>query len=104
MSTGQTLDERYPEHAKQTKIHDTSDTIYRFLQWAQEKGYDFGRTVTQRVAVFEGTEDTTAVYPAGGEELRKLLAGFFGIDLALIDAEKQQMVDDMRVLNTPKGS
>lgn len=102
-TTTPSLDEpRYPEHAKQAKILHLSQGIFDFLQFAQTEGVDFGRTVTERAAVFEGTEDITAVRPVEGPELRALLAKHFGIDMNVIEDEKRQMLDDMRAMNAPK--
>jgi hypothetical protein len=93
---------RYPEHDKQRAALREMDAIRTFVEFAQEKGIHFGRTVTTRVAVFEGTEDCTAVQPVQGEPLTKLICEHFGIDLAKIHAEKDQMVADMAALNAPK--
>lgn len=102
-TTTLSLDERYPEHAKQAKIKERSQAVYDFLQWAAyEKGHQFGRVVTERVAVFEGTEDVTSLAPAEGMALKRLLAEHFGIDLEKLNAEKLEMLDDMRALNAPK--
>jgi hypothetical protein len=99
--TSTDLDERYPEHAKQELVKEPSQAIGRFLDWARSKDYEFGRTTVERVAVFEGTEDVTALRPIEGQQLKALLAQHFGIDLAEIAAEKEQMVADMAALNTP---
>ncbi|MET7363210.1 hypothetical protein ABZS76_32900 [Streptomyces sp. NPDC005562] len=97
------IDERYPEHAKLSKISAMSQTIGEFLEFAGSQGIGFGRTVTDRVAVFEGTEDVTSVRQVGGSELQSLLAEFFAIDLNVIEDEKRQMLADMRAMNAPKG-
>lgn len=97
------LDERYPEQAKLSKVSALSQGIYDFLEFARSEGVDFGRTVVERVAVFEGTEDVTVVAPVEGEQLRKLMAKHFAIDLGALRAEKEQMIADMRSMNTPKG-
>lgn len=94
---------RYPEHDKQRQALKEMDAIRAFVEFAQEKGVDFGRTVTTRVAVFEGTEDCTAVQPVGGEPFTKLICEHFGIDRVKILAEKEQMIADMAALNAPKG-
>lgn len=101
-TTTPSLDERYPEHAKQRKIIDKSEAIHGFLEWARSRDLEFGRVVTDRVAVFEGTEDVTSLHPAEGMELKRLLADYFGLSLTTLDAEKEQMVDDLRAANTPQ--
>lgn len=97
------VEERYPEHAKQHKVIAQIEGIRAFLAFAEEKGVDFGETVTTRVAVFEGTEDCTAVQPVRGEKLTQMICDFYGIDRAKILAEKQQMIDDMAALNSGRG-
>lgn len=89
---------RYPEHEKRRRISDKSQAIYDFLMWAQDKGFEFGRTAVERVAVFEGTEDVTVLHPAEGRQLKQLLAEHFGIDLKRLEAEQEQMVADMAAL------
>ncbi|MEU9405555.1 hypothetical protein AB0E08_07610 [Streptomyces sp. NPDC048281] len=104
MSADATLDERYPEHAKQTKIKHLSQAIADFLEFADGKGVILGKEVVTRVAVFEGTEDCTAIEHIRGRRLTELLAEHFGIDLTKIGEEQHQMLLDMRDMNTPKGS
>lgn len=95
----------YPEHSKQREFLAQANTITRFLEWASEEhGFDFGRVITTRVAVFEGTEDVTTVQVASRTEITDLLAKHFGgIDLKAIGAEKEQMHLDMAALSQPKG-
>ncbi|MFE0490263.1 hypothetical protein [Streptomyces griseoaurantiacus] len=95
---------RYPEHDKLTKVKDKSQAVYDFLQFATKHGVDLGRTVTTRVAVFEGSEDCTAVQPVEGLQLQELLAKHFGVDLVKLDQEKERMIDELRALNTPEAS
>lgn len=97
------IEERYPEHAKQHKVVAQMDAIHAFLRFAQAKGIDFGETVTTRVAVFEGTEDCTAVQPVQGERLTRLICEYFGIDRSKILAEKERMIRDMAALNSGRG-
>ncbi|PPS89421.1 hypothetical protein [Streptomyces sp. MH60] len=94
---------RYPEHDKLTLVKDKSQAVFDFLESVGEKGIALGRTVVTRVAVFEGTEECTAVEPVEERRLQELLAGHFGVDLARLDEEKQQMLDDLVAMNAPKG-
>ena len=90
---------RYPEHDKLDQVKGKSQAIHGFLEWVREQGFEFGRTVIERKAVFEGTEDVTVLHPVGERQLKGLLAAHFGIDLAKLEAEKDEMVADMAALN-----
>lgn len=98
-----TLDERYPEHAKQHRIITQIDAIRDFVEFAREKGIEFGETVTTRAAVFEGTEECTAVQPVRGERLTLLICEHFEIDRSRILAEKEQMILDMAASSPRSG-
>lgn len=97
-----TLDERYPEHAKQHEVAALIEVIRDFTEFTQIKGIEFGETVTTRAAVFEGTEECTAVRTVRGEELTRLIYEHLGLDRAKILAEKEQMLHDMASLNSPR--
>jgi hypothetical protein len=112
------LDERYPEHAKLNKVKDQSQSIYNFLHWAEDKGYLFGREIpTEPETVSEGAnnmeryavsmanlaQDSTFFRQAGDSALYQLLAEHFGIDPVKLEAEKRQMLDDIRAMNVPKA-
>jgi hypothetical protein len=94
-SNDSSLDERYPEHAKQRKVISQMDAVQSFLDAMQERGLELGETVVTRVAVFEGTEECTAVQSVRGERLTRLVNEHFGIDRSKILAEKEQMIADM---------
>lgn len=69
----------YPEHEKLAKIQDESQVIGEFLDWcADAKGVVL-------------TRNGPAITWNSG-----LLAEFFSIDQAKIDAEKEQMLADIR--------
>lgn len=78
----------YPEHAKLRKISDKSQAIGEFLDWA-------GR----------GSKGLTLCYSDGHrfypsyKTKTKLLAEFFGIDEAKLEAEKLAMLEECRRLN-----
>lgn len=119
MSTDQKLDERYPEHAKLDRVKEQSQGIFDFLEWAEDKGYVFGQELpTEPLTVGEDSDsfdryaaslgniaqDSTFFRQAGETALHRLLAEHFDIDLKKLDAEKQQMLDDIRAMNATKGS
>lgn len=95
----------YPEHEKLHKIADKSQSIGEFVEWMQgEKGIVFGSY----------HEHDDGCMGSGGfrvcglrkDELcptrvniRTLLAEFFGIDESKIEAEKRQMLDEMRAVH-----
>jgi hypothetical protein len=89
---------RYPEHEKQRKVTGQIDAIRTFVEFAQGKGIEFGETVTTRAAVFDGTEECTAVQEVRGERLTRLICEHFGIDRAKILAEKEQMLQEMAAM------
>ncbi|MDQ1041543.1 hypothetical protein QFZ75_008045 [Streptomyces sp. V3I8] len=113
--TGQkSLDERYPEHAKQSKIIDKSQAVFEFLEWAQEKEFLFGQEIkSERLTASEGADsaerhavslgnlaqDSMFFREVSRSELEKLVAEHFGINLTVIEAEKQQMLEDLRSAN-----
>lgn len=113
------LDERYPEHAKLSKVSAKSQAICEFLEWAaQAKKIEFGRLLdierleadadassAERFATSLGNlaQDSVHFAPMEGHALWSLLAEHFGIDLDAVENEKRQMIADMRSMNTPKG-
>jgi flagellar biosynthesis regulator FlbT len=90
--------DRYPEHEKQHKVIGQIDAIRAFVEFAQDKDIEFGKTVTTRAAVFEGTEECTAVQAVRGEVLTRLIYEHFGLDRAKILAEKEQMLREIAAL------
>ncbi|MGW1436814.1 hypothetical protein ACWD7M_16385 [Streptomyces griseus] len=97
------LDERYPEHAKLTKIKAQSNTIYMFLQWAaEEKNYLFGQNLLERTTAFEGVEVPVVFREASERALEDLLAEHFGIDAEKLRLEKERMYDDLCAASAPQ--
>jgi hypothetical protein len=116
-TTDTSLDERYPEHAKLNEVKGKSQAIYDFLEWAGAKGYVFGQEITTEpltsdegadsferfgTALGNLAQDSKFFRRAGESTLHQLLAEHFGIDPKKLEAEKLQMLDDMRALNAPK--
>jgi hypothetical protein len=82
-----------PEFDKMTAVADQSQLIGEFLDWASQRGYEFGREV-------EGGNDpfapATWFQPAGQPRIQKLLAEFFSIDLDKVEAERRTVLQQYR--------
>ncbi|MCC3766488.1 hypothetical protein [Streptomyces sp. UNOC14_S4] len=83
----------YPEHDKLRAVNGVSEDIYRFLSWMDDKT-EF-RLCREVVLDDPDMDDPTVFLEAGGEDLKKLLAQYFAIDLEELDAEKQQMIEEL---------
>jgi hypothetical protein len=110
----------YPEHDKQAKVIEDAGTIGEFLEWLQSDGTHL---MVWRTDMTDMRQCTGSIYPArdcpgegcdrcGGEgfyeitgiemwvddrrSINALLADFFGIDLTKLNAEKAQMLADIR--------
>lgn len=82
----------YPEHDKMAKVREQSQACGEFLEWLGEQGYQVGEFV-----LFDGysEEQFVPIY----RPMDELLAGFFGIDLKLIEQEKQAMLRSFQEAN-----
>ena len=107
----------YPEHDKLAAISDKSQVIGEFLDWvADEKKIIRARWLEKETNWVEGDEgfgtryheehDAVGRYETIREHLAQdttsvqdLLAEFFNIDRDIIETEKRQMLDEMRVAN-----
>src|SRR5512135_3462017 len=94
--------EQYPEHEKLHMVKDRSQSIGEFLEWLRsEKGY----VICERLRTSAGDEEEEEddadyeLVPAN-LGITKLLAEFFKIDLEKIEAEKRQMLDQLRAANS----
>lgn len=76
----------YPEHAKLAAVADQSQAIGEFLEGG---GFILAEYVT-----FEGHDRATLV-PVG-RSINDILAAYFDIDLAKIEAEKRAMLASLR--------
>jgi hypothetical protein len=77
----------YPEHDKLTEVKDETQAIGEFIDWCQdEKGI-----------VLAKLDDQGHASAGGG--LMDLLAEWAGIDLRKIEAEKRQMLAQIRHAN-----
>lgn len=95
-------DQQFPEHEKMHAVKSRSQSIGEFLEWLRsEKGY----VICERLRTSDGDEeeeDDDADYELVPANLgiTKLLAEFFKIDLEKIEAEKRQMLDQLRAANS----
>lgn len=88
MSDIEDTDQRYPEHAKLTKISGKSQTIGEFLDWLlNESEYQLGTVERDKLV-------PTYV------SIEKLLGKYFGIDQKKLNLEKERMIQEVRVVNT----
>lgn len=83
----------YPEHEKLAKIRDKSQAIGGFLEWCGEQGW--------QLATWIG--DSACMSPirmeGGPGTMKELLALYFDIDQAKLDAEKDAMLEAQIELN-----
>jgi hypothetical protein len=84
----------WPEHDKQSAVKDTSQAIGEFVDWLATQGIYLLRFNSPTAA--SSCDHTHPV------ELRRLLAEFFDIDLDVINAEKEAMIDTLRAMNRPQ--
>jgi len=76
----------YPEHHKQSKILDKSQAIGEFLDWlCHETDIVFGKW-----------DEEDKLYPYH-IQIQTLLADYFDIDLNKLEAEKQSMLEKIRM-------
>lgn len=84
---------KYPEHEKLDKIKDVSQSQGLFLEWLLSvKGYTL---CTLEEENHEGFADYLPVW----RSIEDLLSEMHGIDLDKLEAEKRQMLDEIRKEN-----
>lgn len=76
----------YPEHEKLKQIQRESQTIGEFIEWLESNG----------MVVCEWTDGNCDNWMRTTLSTNRLLAKFFDIDLDKLEAEKRQMLDEMR--------
>ena len=77
----------YPEHHKQSKILDKSQAIGEFLDWlCHETDIVFG--------IWDEHDDELNPYHIS---IQQILADYFDIDLNKLEAEKQSMLEKIRM-------
>lgn len=77
---------QYPEHDKLSEVSEQTQTVGEFLEWAGGAG----------ITLCEVAADGH-FYPVG--DFQNLLAEWMGIDRTRLEAEKQQMLAEMRRMN-----
>lgn len=99
----------YPEHEKLKEVQEKSQSIGEFLEWilhskkvhSERFRHDALEIESPVVlAIYRPVLDSDPrliEYSFGGIE--KLLSEYFEIDLVKIEAEKRQMLDEMRAMN-----
>ena len=70
----------YPECEKMKLVKDDAETIGQFLEWLTENQRDGN-------------------YVPLPDDLNDLLSDYFNIDLELVEEEKDQMLEEIRVAN-----
>jgi len=93
--------ERYPQHNRLRDVADKSQVIGEFVDWLADTkqvwlGHDFTfRDVDDDGREYENPQFTTFGVP----RIQDLLAEFFGIALVALEAEKREMLDEIRAAN-----
>lgn len=85
--------EKYPEHARQSAILSAAQLQGELLEWLSDMGYVIARW-----------DDTATIEPRltpARKSIVEWLAEFHGIDLDKIEAEKRQMLDELRAGSGP---
>jgi len=79
---------QYPEHDKMETVQDEARAVSAFLEWLiEERGVTLCR---------DDGRGRLEPFPVN---IESLLAGHFKINLSKIDAEKEQMLQDLRTAN-----
>lgn len=76
---------QYPLNSKVELVADLSHTIAKFLEWAEKQ---------KGLSLCEPYKPQYSWYVPIHASKEKLLLEFFGIDLAALESEKRQMVDE----------
>jgi hypothetical protein len=96
---------QYPECEKMKAVHEKSQTIGEFLEWLQnEKGVLFSERHHHDDGCYDDPEDSdwaTCGYTENSLaplniNIEKVLAEYYDIDLKKVDAEKDQMLNELR--------
>jgi hypothetical protein len=83
-----TTESKYPEHEKLAKVKDKSQIIGAFLDNGLPDGVVFA----------EWNRHRDVLYPVRCD-IQQWLADYFDIDRDKLEAEKQQMLDEIRAVN-----
>jgi hypothetical protein len=87
----------YPEHEKLTALGDKNQVVGDFIKWLKKEGYVFAKYGDRQGRYQEELFDH---HPP----MSFLLGNFFEIDPDKIEAEKEQMLQDLRALREPQDA
>jgi hypothetical protein len=90
--------EKYPEHAKLHAVRADCETIGQFIEWLRDNGITLCETYNRPHSRRDGE------YLPTPKTIPTLLAERFGIDQNRIEAEKRQIIQELRELNRPGPS
>lgn len=90
---------KLPEHDKIKALDGHNQTVGEFLDWLRdEKGYHICEYMERREES-EADEWLPEGYYTINTSTERLLAEYFNIDLAVIEQEKRDMLEEMRAAN-----
>ena len=84
-------EQKWPEHEKMAKVQVESQAIGEFIEWLGSQDMLICRAT--------GEEKTDYPYIPAYENIERLLARHFNIDLTKIEEEKRAMLEEMRRAN-----
>lgn len=76
---------KYPEHQKLRAIHKKSQVVHDFIEWLESQGIEFAK--------YDRAEDQWTSFHT--ETRQDIVARYFEIDMTVIDAEKQAMIEEI---------
>ena len=82
----------YPEHEKLSTVKEESQSIGEFLEWLESSKY--------AICEITGGGFTAQFHPSI-KSIESLLAEYFEVDLKVIAAEKDAMLEEFRKESTP---
>lgn len=87
-----TIEERYPEHAKQKEVWDEAQGVGQFIDWLADNGYE----------IAEWDADGRRLH-GSGKRPDELIAGFYELDLNKLEQEKRAMLAEMQAIYDQEG-
>ncbi len=76
------MHDKYPEHKKIAERQEEHEHVSQFVEWLEEKGFQITGSFIPEQPVYVRSEQVVARY--------------FGISLPALEAEKQQMLKNLR--------
>lgn len=89
----------YPEHEKLDGIKDKSQLLGDLLEHLRQKGVGLYYYVEDSQTNRRGEKIPVDIITPYRHSIPEILADFFGIDLAKLDAEKNKMLEEFRKQN-----